>query len=380
MWKINQTLPAVWQTNINKWLAWRQGMRATKVEPVKIALRRASFEALYYSGASHLLGPVFGGVGVILALNRVRAPWCDPLRPDRLRAVNPRFLEAVIVKLRGRKIDIVSPDELRRRLTERDFRRRFVCITFDGANSDHHERVWPVFKKHGAPFTVFIPTSFPDRIGDLWWIAVAEVVAKSASVTLVMDGREQRVDSVTPEDKVHLHDGLMRWLLARNRDDDIVTFVRDLAARYDVDMAAICKRLCMTWDQIGGLAQDPLVTIGAQSVGHPILTKVSQERLERELRMSRAVIEGAIGIAPKHFAYPFGQQEMAGAREFRTVNELGYATAMTMRPGVLTRAHAGQLTALPRIALDGNFQRMRYLRVAMSGVPTAISALFRKPR
>jgi peptidoglycan/xylan/chitin deacetylase (PgdA/CDA1 family) len=374
MWKINQALPAVWQTNINKWFVCARGLQASIVGRFSTAILRAGFDALYFSGASRLLRPVFGGVGVILALNRICPPWCNPLRPIRKIGPDPRFLAATVNYLRRRRIDIVSPDEVARRLHERDFRRRFACITLDGAYRDHYDSAWPVFKKHGVPFTVFVPTSFPDRLGELWWMAVAAVVAKSTSVILVMDGREQRVDCVSGADKRYLYNGLMQWLLARGRDEDIVAFVRDLAARYDVDMAEICERACMTWQQISAFASDPLVTIGAQSVNHPILTKLSPQRVERELQMSRTVIEGAIGIVPKHFAYPFGQREAAGEREFQIARDLGYATAMTMRPEVLTRAHADWPTALPRIALDGDFQRVRYLQVAMSGLPEAIAA------
>ena len=44
--------------------------------------------------------------------------------------------------------------------------------------------------------------------------------------------------------------------------------VRDLAARYQVDIAAFCKDLCMSWQEITALAADPLVTIGAHTVNH----------------------------------------------------------------------------------------------------------------
>jgi peptidoglycan/xylan/chitin deacetylase (PgdA/CDA1 family) len=193
---------------------------------------------------------------------------------------------------------------------------------------------------------------------------------------LVAEGREQRFDFESVADKRTFYADLMRWLLARPNEDEIGSFVRDLAARYDVDIAALLDRMGMTWDQIRALARDPLVTIGAQSVNHPILAKISPQRVEHELRMSRAVIESAIGVAPRHFAYPFGQCAMAGTREFQIARQLGYATAMTLREGVITRAHARRLTALPRLSLDGEFQRLRYAKVAMSGVPTIGTRLF----
>ena len=211
---------------------------------------------------------------------------------------HPRFLAALLSHLRGQGVDIVGPDELTRRLVEQKFQRRFVCLTLDGAYRDHYaDDAFPIFKKFSAPFSVFVPTSFPDRLGELWWMVVAAVVAKSTSVAMLLDGREQHVVAVTDGDKRHLYNGLIRWLLTRRDNEEIVTFVRDLAARYGVDIADMRERLCMNWQHIAELAADPLVTIGAQSVTHPILTKLAAKDVEREMRMSRAVIESAIGIA-----------------------------------------------------------------------------------
>ncbi len=50
---------------------------------------------------------------------------------------------------------------------------------------------------------------------------------------------------------------------------------------------------------------------------------------------------------------------------------------MTTRPGVVFRRHAEHLTALPRISLNGNFQRPRYAKVLISGAATALWNGFR---
>ena len=133
--------------------------------------------------------------------------------------------------------------------------------------------------------------------------------------------------------------------------------VRDLCARHRVDMAAFCADLCMGWDELATLAADPLVTIGAHTVNHPILTKLDDKAVRAELGSSRDVIEAALGVRPAHLAYPVGDRTAAGPREFQIAADLGFKTAVTTRPGVVFREHAEHLTALPRISLNGNFQR-----------------------
>jgi peptidoglycan/xylan/chitin deacetylase (PgdA/CDA1 family) len=135
----------------------------------------------------------------------------------------------------------------------------------------------------------------------------------------------------------------------------------------------------MDWSEIMDLAADPLCTIGAHTVNHLMLRKLpSDVTVRAEMEMSRAVLEAALGTRPQHLAYPEGDPTSAGPREFRIAAELGFKTAVTMRPGVLFKAHRDYLSALPRIAVNGEFQQQRYLKVLMSGTGTALLNRFRR--
>ena len=70
--------------------------------------------------------------------------------------------------------------------------------------------------------------------------------------------------------------------------------VRNLAACYHVDIAAFCDELCMSWPELAQLAADPLVTIGAHTVNHPMLAKLPKEAVRSEMDLSRSVIEAAL--------------------------------------------------------------------------------------
>lgn len=339
---------------------------------------RTGMEALYFSGAHRFLRPLLGGVGAILTLHHVRPPRRDTFQPNRLLEVTPAFLEDVLRGLRRTRVDIVTLDEMHRRLIERDFRRRFVCFTFDDGYRDNLHYALPILKKYEAPFALYIPTSFPDRRGELWWLTLEAVIARQTRVALVMNGQDRRYDCDGTEAKYELYEHIYWWLRSLETGDELRAAVRDLATRYGVDDAAFCHDLCMTWNEIGEIAANPLATIGAHTVNHVMLKKVNGETVRSEMQQSAAVIETALGKRPQHFSYPVGDRTSAGPREFRIAAELGFKTAVTTRPGVLFPEHAAHLTALPRISLNGEYQQPRYAKVLVSGAATALWNRFRR--
>ena len=339
---------------------------------------RGGLEGLYFSGAHLALRPVVGGVGAILTLHHVRPPRPGRFQPNRLLEITPRFLTRVVKYLRRSRLDLVSLDEMYRRMSERDFSRRFVCLTFDDGYRDTLQIAYPILKEAGVPFAVYVPTSFPDRLGELWWLALEAVIARNDRIGLQIGGRNRLFDCASVADKRALFDEVYWWLRSLPTDTELREVVRNLAAVHHVDIAAFCNDLCMNWRELSELAADPLVTIGAHTVNHPMLAKVSAETARSEMDLSRSVIEAALGVRPEHLSFPVGDRTSAGPREFAIAAELGFKTAVTTRPGVLFPEHSRHLTALPRLSLNGEYQRLRYVRVLLSGSATAMWNGFRR--
>jgi peptidoglycan/xylan/chitin deacetylase (PgdA/CDA1 family) len=348
------------------------------VAGLKHTIIRGGLESLYFSGAHIALRPFVGGVGAILTLHHVRPPRPDRFQPNRLLEVSPGFLTRVIKALRRSDLDLVSLDEMHRRMVEGDFSRRFACLTFDDGYRDTLQWAYPILKEAGVPFAIYVPTSFPDRLGELWWLVLEAVIARNDRVGLAIGGRDRKFDCRTVAEKRALFDELYWWLRSRPAEAELREAVRNLAAFYHVDIAAFCSELCMSWRELAELATDPLVTIGAHTVTHPTLAKLTKDNARSEMDLSRSVIEAALAVRPQHLSYPFGDRTSAGAREFEIAAELGFKTAVTTRPGVLFPEHARRLMALPRISLNGDYQRIRYVRVLLSGAATAMWNGFRR--
>jgi peptidoglycan/xylan/chitin deacetylase (PgdA/CDA1 family) len=345
---------------------------------IRQTIIRGGMECLYFSGAHIVSRPFFGGVGAILALHHVRPARPDRFQPNRVLEVTPQFLTRLVRGLRRSGLEFITLDEMHRRMVEGDFVKRFICLTFDDAYRDTLRFAYPVLKDAGVPFAIYVPTSFPDRLGELWWLALEAVIARNNRIGLAIDGRDRKFDCYTLAEKRRLYHGLYWWLRDRSTENEMRDIVRRLAAFYQVDVAAFCAELCMDWSELARLAADPLVTIGAHTVNHPILLRLPKEAARAEMDLSPSVIEAALGVRPAHLSYPYGDRAASAAREFELAAELGFKTAVTARPGVLFAAHSQCMTALPRIVVDGNYQRMRYLRVLLSGAATALWNGFRR--
>ncbi len=223
---------------------------------------KAGFEALYASGAHELLRGYTSGVGTILTLHHVRPDRNEAFRPNGLLEVTPEFLGVVVQCLRDADVDLISLDEMHRRMLAGDFERRFACFTFDDGYRDNKEFAYPVLKQHDVPFAIYVPTSFIERRGELWWLTLEAVIASTDIVSIQMDGQYRTFACNSPEEKQEAFSTIYWWLRSLPADVEIRAAVRDLAERYGVDMTATFGSLCMTWDELAELSADPLVTIG----------------------------------------------------------------------------------------------------------------------
>jgi peptidoglycan/xylan/chitin deacetylase (PgdA/CDA1 family) len=339
---------------------------------------RAGLEALYFSGAHYLLRPIFAGIGAIFMLHHVRPRREAEFQPNHHLEIEPEFLRAMLSHLRARGIDIVTMDEVHQRLAERNFSRRFACFTLDDGYRDNRDHALPVLREFDAPCTVYAVSDFAEGTGRLWWVALEMAIARANAIEVEIGGTATRFDTATPAAKQFAFDRLHDWLRSLPGEHDVQREISALCRRHGVDESAICRELCMSWDELKLFADDPLVTIGAHTVTHCNLAKQSEENALHELSTSRRRLEEALGRPVLHLAYPYGDRIAAGPREFALAKAAGFKTAVTTRPGMMFPESADYLTALQRVSLNGNYQDERILPVLTSGAATAVWNGFRR--
>lgn len=335
------------------------------------ALFKVGLSALHYTGLDAALSRWSRGAGAVLMLHQVTAEPPPAFSPNRILRVTPNFLEATIRQVRDAGFDIVSMDEVARRLDSPDGSRPFVAFTLDDAYRDNLLEAYPVFRRNDVPFTIYAPTDYLDGRGELWWIALERVIAATDTLTAeIHKSGETFATRTVGEKSLAFH--RIYWRL-RGIDETVARAeVRRLCEAHGIDGAHLCRELIMTWDELKSMANDPLVTIGAHTCRHYAVARLPEAVAHREMADSKLRIERELRRPCRHFSFPFGDEASAGPRDFALAREVGFETAVTTRKGVVRLDRPASARAIPRVSLNGDYQDARYVKVLLSGVPFAL--------
>ncbi len=313
------------------------------------------------------------GRGTILMLHHVR-PWIKrDYAPNHVLEITPDLLDRVIVQIRVLGFDIISLDEACQRLLrpKSALERPFVVFTFDDGYRDNAIYAQPILQRHGAPYTFYVVPGYAERTARLWWYELEEALRLLNEVEVIIEGKSFSFDLRTAQQKQTAFVPIY-WALRAAPEEELLAVIATLCQKAGVNGSRLVETLCMDWQEILGVAQDPLCTIGVHSLTHPRFAKYDTAFVQRELAQSRRQIEEKIGKPAVHFAYPVGDVTSAGPRDFRLAQEAGFVSSVTTRPGMVFDVNARHMQALPRIAVTQAWENERAMRMTLSGLTMAI--------
>lgn len=333
----------------------------------KLRLRRAAKHAYNMLRGIRLSGPL------ILEYHCIADPPSDPWA----LCVTPRnFGEQLEVLRRYRTI--LPLRKMVRDAQDRTLKPDAVAITFDDGYRDVLHAGGPLLEKAEAPATVFLTTGY---IGgrEFWWDELQSMLlfGRWRSPTIRIEslgqvfeieadglatsaaGRGWRAWQEPPTQRHAAYLALWRYLRVRPaaEQDRILKELRSFVEYEPADVAD--RQRSLTWDEVGTLARNPLIEVGAHSVTHPSLSAQPQDVQRQEIRECKAACETFVEREVLSFAYPYGDFSRVTAK---LVSDAGFSSACSTRKGTVRTST--DLFALPRIAIgdwDGDtFARLLY--------------------
>lgn len=265
----------------------------------------------------------------VLIFHRVlREP--DPLFPDEVDAA--RFDE--LLGWVKSWFNVLPLDTAIRQLQDGSLPARAAALSFDDGYADNHDVALPLLRKHGLPCSFFVATGFLDG-GRMWNDTLIEAVRLSRLSTLdlrgLVDGRGEDLGQHVLGDDTGRRAALGR-LIERIKylpPEPRVACVDAIAVRAEVQPP---NDLMMSSDQVRALRAAGM-QIGAHTVSHPILAKLSVQQAGDEIGRSRDVLQALLGEKVGMFAYPNGKPGTDYLPEVHPalVRELGFDSAVSTR-------------------------------------------------
>ncbi|HET7717796.1 MAG TPA: polysaccharide deacetylase family protein [Bauldia sp.] len=305
-----------------------------------------------------LLRSAFAGRGAILAFHEINT---DP-SAELLTGCSTAFLDAALVWLRRNRWEFVTLDEGLRRANDPGRRDRFVVITFDDGYRDTHTLALPILERHGAPFTVYVPTAAVTRTLDAWWLGLRELIRRRDTISIEGMGKTLECRDLASKAKA-----LARGVAWFHQDLRRTSHLQPLFRQAGISLQALDARYFLDETELRRLASHPLASIQAHTSNHPALTHLDEISVWQEMSENRAWLENLLQSPVDHFAYPYGHRRAAGQREAAIAAAVGFKSAVTTRSGPVTDSDAATPHLLPRIWV-GTDTSIARLDAGVSGV------------
>ena len=307
------------------------------------------------------------GKGAIFTLHHVRKPFVRPFHPNDILEATPEFLDEALATLKARGYDFIRLEEVPDRFKSNS-KQPFACFTLDDGNRNNKTDAAPVFTRHGAPFTIFITKGFIEGTHSLWWETLEALLNKAPAIDFDFGLGPEPVPTATPAQKLAAFRRITDFVSTADETYAVAQLDTE-AHKHAIDPLAITRDLTMRADELRDLAANPLVSYGAHTVSHRGLARLPESDARREIAESIEAVVSMTGKPANVFAYTYGDARSVSPRERQILRDLGMHIGVTTRPGVLTADMGTDMTALPRISLNGLYQKGRYVRALASGIP-----------
>jgi peptidoglycan/xylan/chitin deacetylase (PgdA/CDA1 family) len=225
-----------------------------------------------------------------------------------------------------------------------------VAVTFDDGYADNLANAKPELERYECPATVFVCTGNVGTRREFWWDELERIFLTDTDLPerfeLTIDGTPFAAaipralagnDGCAVKDPGDLSGrhfiyrhlwALLRPVRVAERDR-VMAELRQWAGTGQGERESY---RCLAPDEVSALTANGLVEIGAHTVSHPVLARLSAAEQRAEIRESQATLSKLVGGPVESFAYPYGEE---GDYDESTEAELaaaGFERACTTRP------------------------------------------------
>ncbi len=260
----------------------------------------------------------------VLIFHRVLAKP-DPLLPENMHVFRFNAICGWVAKW----FNVLPLDVATAQLKTGTLPERAASITFDDGYADNFHVALPILRHHGLAATFFVATGFLDG-GRMWNDSIVEAVRDCSAPALDLSSIGRGCHDLTSIDDrraaISVLINQIKYLPVGQR----VEVTEDIGHLAQVQLP---ENLMMTSAEVNAMHKAGM-QIGAHTISHPILARLTEDQANLEIKGSKTILEGLLGERVGLFAYPNGKRgEDYTERDVELVRNLGFDAAVSTEWG-----------------------------------------------
>jgi len=205
-----------------------------------------------------------------------------------------------------------------------------VTITVDDGARDNYTLMYPILRKYKIPAIIYINTDFLGTNNMIWVDELGVILKDTKKTELILNGTlNKHLNLQNLEAKRISYDDLTQRMKDLEKSDRLACLdeIRD-----KLGAVKLPKPFMLDWEQVKEMSQNG-IDFGAHTCSHPILSRMSNEDAQAEIKQCKETIEEKLGIPCRHFAYPNGRPQDFTEKLRGYCKEIGFESICTAEYG-----------------------------------------------
>jgi len=225
--------------------------------------------------------------------------------------------------------DVISlGDAVNKMKSGENIPRPSIVITIDDGFKDNYDVLFPLVVQEKIPVAIFLTTGYIDTDHGPWFYALEEFLLRTPLTSFCFQGQEYDIGSFSKK-----RDAFQRILIK----------IKDMSPegkgqsmnqlRETFRDVPLTGRAMLTWDECREMLKSGLVTFGAHTCSHSILSKLPLAEARKEIADSKNIIEKNLSVKCEHFAFPNGRRQDFNQELLEFCREIGFVSICTCEYG-----------------------------------------------